>query len=73
MNKYLESIKSMEAVGTGMQMQPVPDSEVVLQVSSEPPATTYVEAPAFSEEITQEFVSYSAPQKVIVRTYRLRK
>ena len=73
MNKYLESIESMDAVGTGIQAQPPSDSVVVVQVSSEPPATTYVEEPAFSEQITQEFVSYSAPQKVIVRTYRLRK
>ena len=73
MNKYLESIQSMDAVGTGIQGQIAPDSTVVLEVSSEPPATTYVKPTDFDENITQEFVSYSAPQKVIVRTYRLRK
>ena len=73
MNKYLENIQAMENVGIGAQEQAEPDSEVVLQVSSEPPSTTYVEPPALDENITQESVSYSAPQKVIVRTYRLRK
>ena len=73
MNKYLESIQSLDAVGTGMQVQKAPDSSIVLQVSSELPATTYVTPSAFDESITQVSISYSAPQKVIVRTYRLRK
>ena len=73
MNKYLESIKPMDSVRTGMQLQPMPDNAVVLQVNSEPPATTYAKAPDIGEDIIQEIVSYSAPQKVIVRTYRLRK
>lgn len=73
MNKYLENIQSMDAVGTGIQKQASPNSTVVLQISSEPPTTTYVEPPAFGEDIAQESISYSAPQKVIVRTYRLRK
>ena len=58
MNKYLESIQSMDAVGTGIQGQIDPDSTVVLEVSSEPPATTYVKPTDFDENITQEFVSY---------------
>ena len=73
MNKYLESIQSMDVVGTGMQGQIAPDSAVVLEVSGEPPGITYVNPTDFDENITQESVSYSAPQKVIVRTYRLRK
>lgn len=73
MNKYLESIQSMDAVGTGIQVQEVPSSSVVLQVNSEPPTTTYVQPSALDENITQESISYSAPQKVTVRTYRLRK
>ena len=73
MNKYLESIKAMDSVRTGMQLQPMPDNAVVLQVNSEPRATAYAKAPGIGEDIIQEIVSYSAPQKVIVRTYRLRK
>lgn len=73
MNNYLESIQSLDAIGTGMQVQNAPESAIVLQASNEPPATTYATPSVFDDSIAQESVSYSAPQKVIVRTYRLRK
>ena len=72
MNKYLESIESMEQVGTAPYKQSAPDSAVVLEVSSDTTSMTYAEPPAY-EEIIQDSVSYTAPQKVIIRRYRLRK
>lgn len=72
MNKYLESIESMEQVGTAPYKQSPPDGAVVLEVSSDTPSMTYAEPPAY-EEIIQDSVSYTAPQKVIIRRYRLRK
>ena len=72
MNKYLESIESMEQVGTAHYKQSPPDSAVVLEMSSDTPSMTYAEPPAY-EEIIQDSVSYTAPQKVIIRRYRLRK
>ena len=72
MNKYLESIESMEQVGTAPYKQSAPDSAVVLEESSDTPSMTYAEPPAY-EEIIQDSVSYTAPQKVIIRRYRLRK
>lgn len=72
MNKYLESIESMEQVGTAPYKQSPPDSAVVLEMSSDAPSMTYAEPPAY-EEIIQDSVSYTAPQKVIIRRYRLRK
>ena len=72
MNKYLESIESMEQVGTAPYKQSAPDSAVVLEVSSDTQSMTYAEPPAY-EEIIQDSVSYTAPQKVIIRRYRLRK
>lgn len=72
MNKYLESIESMEQVGTGLYEQSTPDSTAVLEVSSNTPSMTCAESPSY-EEIIQDSVSYSAPQKVIIRRYRLRK
>lgn len=73
MNKYLESIKSMDYAGTGVQEQIIPESTPILEMSGDAPATTYVEPPTSGEEISQDFISYSAPQKVVVRKYRLRK
>lgn len=73
MNKYLESIQSLESIGTSIQGQVLPDSTPILELSGETPTVTYIEPPTFTEEINQDSVSYSAPQKVIVRTYRLRK
>lgn len=73
MNKYLESIQSLDSAGTSVQGQALPDSTPVLEMSGEAPSLTYIEPPAFTEEISQDTVSYSAPQKVIVRKYRLRK
>lgn len=72
MNKYLESIESMEQVGTSLYKQSTPDSTAVLEVSSNTPSMTYAESPAY-EEIVQDSVFYSAPQKVIIRRYKLRK
>ena len=72
MRKYLESIESMEQVGTAPYKQSPPDSAVVLEMSSDTPSMTYAEPPAY-EEIIQDSVSYTAPQKVIIRRYRLRK
>lgn len=72
MNKYLESIESMEQVGTAPYKQSPPDSAVVLEMSSDTPSMTYAEPPSY-EEIIQDSVSYTAPQKVIIRRYRLRK
>ena len=73
MDEYLESIKSMDLFGTGMQEQEIPKSTTILEMSGAAPTATYVEPPAFGEEISQDDISYSAPQKVIVRKYRLRK
>ena len=73
MNKYLESIKSMDYAGTGVQEQIIPESTPILEMSGDAPATTSVEPPTSGEEISQDFISYSAPQKVVVRKYRLRK
>ena len=73
MNKYLEGIQSLDSVGTGVQEQSLPDSTLVLEMSGEAPSLTYIESPVFKEKISQDSVSYSAPQKVIVRKYRLRK
>lgn len=73
MNKYLESIQSLDSAGTSVQGQALPDSTPVLEMSGEAPSLTYIEPPVFTEEISQDTVSYSAPQKVIVRKYRLRK
>ena len=74
MNKYLENIKSLESAGTSVQHgQNLPDSTTVIEMSGQAPTITNAGTPKFAEEISQEFVSYSAPQKVIVRTYRLRK
>lgn len=73
MNKYLESIQSLDSAGTSVQEQALPDSTPVLEMSGEAPSLTYMEPLAFTEEISQDIVSYSAPQKVIVRNYRLRK
>lgn len=72
LNKYLESIESIEQVGTGLYEQSTPDSTAVLQMNSDTPSMTYAESSTY-EEIIQDSVSYSAPQKVIVRKYRLRK
>ena len=73
MSNYRESIQSLESVGTGTQVLPIPDSTSVLSVSGDTPATTSVDFEDTMESISQDSVSYSAPQKVIVRTYRLRK
>lgn len=69
MSDYLESIKTLDLVGTSVKTQGTP----VLEISGEVPAMTYVEPPTFPEKINEEAISYSAPSKVIVRTYRLRK
>ena len=73
MNKYLENIQSMDSVGTSVREQIIPESTPILEMSGDAPKTTYAEPPTFSEEISQDTISYSAPQKVIVRKYRLRK
>lgn len=72
MNKYLESIQSLNSAGTSVQGQALLDSTPVLEMSGEAPSQTYIEPPVF-EEISEDSVSYVAPQKVIVRKYRLRK
>lgn len=71
-NKYLESIESMEQLGTGLYEQSTPNSTAVLEVNSDTPSMTYAESPAY-EEMIQDSVSYLAPQKIIVRRYTLRK
>lgn len=73
MNKYLENIQSMDSIGTSIREQIIPESTPILEMSGDAPKTTYAELPTFSEEISQDTISYSAPQKVIVRKYRLRK
>ena len=73
MNEYLQSIKSMDEATTDLYNQIAPESAVVLDVSQDTPMITYAERPTYGEEISQDTVSYTAPQKVIVRTYRLRK
>lgn len=73
MSKYLESIESMEEAVTGLYNQKVPESTVVLDVSADIPSMTYVEQPTYDKQNSQDTVLYTAPQKVIVRTYRLRK
>ena len=71
MSKYLESIQSMDTVGTSFYEPVTPDSTIIIEASGEAPLTTAIEPPTYAEAINS--VSYSAPQKVIVRTYRLRK
>lgn len=73
MNKYMESIQSLDSAGTSVQGQALPDSTPVLEMSGEAPYLTYIESPVYTEEISQDTVLYSAPQEVIVRKYRLRK
>lgn len=73
MSKYLESMESMEDAETGLYKQKVPESTVILNVSTDIPSMTYAEQPGDGDEINQDTVSYTAPKKVIVRTYRLRK
>ena len=73
MNKYLDSIQLLESVGTGVSGQAPPDIIPVLEMSGDAPTITYASPSTFSDEIGQDSISYSAPQKVIVRTYRLRK
>ena len=73
MNKYLESIQSLDSAGTGVQEQILKAITSILEMSGEAPSLTYIEPPVFTEEISQDSGSYSAPQKVIVRKYRLRK
>lgn len=73
MNEYLKSIQSLDSAGTGVQEQILTDITSILEMSGEAPSLTYIEPPVFTEEISQDSVSYSAPQKVIVRKYRLRK
>lgn len=73
MSKYLESMESMEDAETGLYKQKVPESTVVLDMSTDTLSMTYAEQPAYVGEISQDIVSYTAPKKVIVRTYRLRK
>lgn len=73
MNNYLDNIQSMDFAGTDAHGQPVPDSTPILVVSGDVPALTYAERPDYTEEISQDSISYSAPQKVTVRKYRLRK
>lgn len=73
MNKYMESIQSLDSAGTSVQGQALPDSTPVLEMSGEAPSLTYIESPVYTEEISQDTVLYSAPQEVIVRKYRLRK
>lgn len=72
MNKYLESIESMEQVGTDHYSQNTPNSSVLLEASLDAPFTTSTEFPIY-ENSTQSLDSYEAPKKVIVRIYRLRK
>lgn len=62
----------MEQTGTGLYKQSTPNSTVILEAGSNAPSVTYAESPEY-EEIVQGSISYSAPQKVIVRRYRLRK
>ena len=73
MSNYLESIKSLDSVGTSIQEQAMPDSTPILEMSGETPTTTCIDIPTPIDAIGQDAISYSAPQKVIVRTYRLRK
>lgn len=73
MSKYLESIQSMENTGTSLYEHVAPDSTIIIEASGEAPSTTAVEPPAYADTISQDSISYSAPQKVIIRTYRLRK
>ena len=73
MNEYLKSIQSLDSAETSVQEPTLPKSTSILEMSGEAPSLTYIEPPVFTEEISQDSVSYSAPQKVIVRKYRLRK
>ena len=73
MNKYLESIQSIDNIGTSLKEQAPPSNTVILEVSGDLPASTFADMPIYPAEIKQGEAPYSAPQKVIVRTYRLRK
>jgi len=69
MNDYLENIKSIDISGEQKQI----DSINVLDVPNKIPNATCIDNVQYDSETNQEFMSYSAPQKVIVRIYRLRK
>jgi hypothetical protein len=73
MDEYLESIQSMESAGTSVQEQDVPDSTPILEMSGDAPKLTFADPSSVSEEISQDLIPYLAPQKVIVRRFRLRK
>lgn len=74
MNKYLQSIESLESRGTSVQSGHVlPESMSILEIGEQAPITTCGEIQSPIEETSRENVSYVAPQKVIVRTYILRK
>lgn len=73
MNNYLESIKSTEDSGTGVNNQIELESTVILDINENAPSDTYAEYPIYEEECGRDVPSYAAPKKVIVRTYRLRK
>ena len=47
MNKYLESIQSLDSAGTSVQGQALPDSTPVLEMSGEAPSLTYIEPPRY--------------------------
>lgn len=73
MTSYLESIKNIEAPGTGAQMDGFSDPLVVIDSSGEAPDVTSVDGEVPSIDFNKDLVSYSAPKKVSVRKYRLRK
>lgn len=72
MNKYFNNTDPIGQIETDLYKQSTPYSTTVLEVSSDLPSMTYAEPPAY-ECIIQDSVSYSAPQKVIIRRYKLRK
>jgi len=72
MSNYLENIQSMESVGTSIQNDALPSSSIILETSGDAPTLTSVQ-PSVAEKIIPDTALYSAPKKVIIRTYRLRK
>jgi hypothetical protein len=45
----------------------------LLEMSGDAPKLTFADPSSVSEEISQDLIPYLAPQKVIVRRFRLRK
>lgn len=82
MNKYRESIESIEKFGNslydqekfgaGFYEQSIPNDVAVLDAGADAPSTTSIES-FVHEDSTQSLSSYETTPKMIVKKYRLWK